>query len=121
MITIDWVLQTVIKTLKSQFPDAIGNGFVIDFNRVFDPTSNSTIDQIIKSPVEIIPEKITSEEIQASGFLITDLKLHIIGDKAYDIKFDKSIEYLGKVYRTKQIVETVVGSRKALWTIICQK
>ncbi len=123
MISIDWILNKAISTLKTQFPDAISAGFIVNQGREFDASSNSVTKNIVKSDVEIIPEKITIEEIQASGLLASDLKLHIIGDKAYDrmLTYDKSIEYNGVVYRIKQIVETVVGSKKALWTIICQK
>lgn len=121
MISIDWILNKAISTLKTQFPDAISAGFIVNQGREFDASSNTVTKNIVKDDVEIIPEKITIEEIQASGFLASDLKLHIIGDKAYDVTYDKSIEYNGVIYRIKQIVETVVGSKKALWTIICQK
>ena len=121
MISIDWVLATAVSTIKSQFPEALSNGFIINEQGEFDPSSNRVVKNIIKSSVEIIPEKLTTEEIQASGLLQSDLKMYVIADKSYDISFNKLIECNSKIYRVKQIVESIVGSKVALWTIICSK
>ena len=114
-----WVLSTAVSAIKSQFPEALSNGFIVNEQGEFDPFTNRVIKDTIKNPVEIIPEKLTIEEIQASGLLQSDLKMYVIADKSYDISFNKLIECNSKIYRVKQIVESVVGSKVALWTIIC--
>ena len=119
MISIDWVLSTAVSSVKSQFPEALSNGFIINEQGEFDPSKNRVVKAIVKNTVEIIPEKLTIEEIQASGLLQSDLKMYIIADKSYDISFNKLIECNSKIYRVKQIVESIVGSKVALWTIIC--
>ena len=119
MISIDWVLSTAISAIKSQFPEALSNGFIINEQGEFDPSTNRVVKDTVKTTVEIIPEKLTIEEIQASGLLQSDLKMYVIADKSYIISFNKLIEYNSRVYRVKQIVESIVGSRVALWTIIC--
>lgn len=119
MISIDWVLSTAVSAIKSQFPEALSNGFIVNEQGEFDPFTNRVIKDAVKNPVEIIPEKLTIEEIQASGLLQSDLKMYVIADKSYDISFNKLIECNSKIYRVKQIVESVVGSKVALWTIIC--
>ena len=119
MISIDWVLLTAISAIKSQFPEALSNGFIINEQGEFDPSTNRVVKDTVKTTVEIIPEKLTIEEIQASGLLQSDLKMYVIADKSYIISFNKLIEYNSRVYRVKQIVESIVGSRVALWTIIC--
>ncbi|QXO06651.1 hypothetical protein SEA_EFFIE_170 [Acinetobacter phage Effie] len=119
MISIDWVLSTAVSAIKSQFPEALSNGFIINEQGEFDPSTNRVVKDIVKSTVEIIPEKLTIEEIQASGLLQSDLKMYVIADKSYDISFNKLIECNSKIYRVKQIVESIVGSKVALWTIIC--
>lgn len=119
MISIDWVLSTAISAIKSQFPEALSNGFIVNEQGEFDTSTNRVIKDTVKNPVEIIPEKLTIEEIQASGLLQSDLKMYVIADKSYDISFNKLIECNSKIYRVKQIVESVVGSKVALWTIIC--
>lgn len=121
MISIDWVLSTAVSAIKSQFPEALSNGFIVNEQSEFDPSSNRVIKDIVKNSVEIIPEKLTIEEIQASGLLQSDLKMYVIADKSYDISFNKLIECNSKIYRVKQIVESIVGSKVALWTIICSK
>ena len=119
MISIDWVLSTAVSAIKSQFPEALSNGFIVNEQGEFDPSTNRVIKYTVKNPVEIIPEKLTIEEIQASGLLQSDLKMYVIADKSYGISFNKLIECNSKIYRVKQIVESVVGSKVALWTIIC--
>ncbi len=119
MISIDWVLSTAVSAIKSQFPEALSNGFIINEQGEFDPSTNRVVKDAVKTTVEIIPEKLTIEEIQASGLLQSDLKMYVIADKSYIISFNKLIEYNSRVYRVKQIVESIVGSRVALWTIIC--
>ena len=119
MISIDWVLSTAVSAIKSQFPEALSNGFIINEQGEFDPSTNRVVKDTVKTTVEIIPEKLTIEEIQASGLLQSDLKMYVIADKSYIISFNKLIEYNSRVYRVKQIVESIVGSRVALWTIIC--
>ena len=119
MISIDWLLLTAVSAIKSQFPEALSNGFIINEQGKFNPSTNRVIKDIVKNAVEIIPEKLTIEEIQASGLLQSDLKMYIIADKSYDISFNNLIECNSKIYRVKQIVESIVGSRVALWTIIC--
>lgn len=119
MISIDWVLSTAVSSIKSQFPEALSNGFIINEQGEFDPFTNRVIKDTVKNAVEIIPEKLTIEEIQASGLLQSDLKMYVIADKSYDISFNKLIECNSKIYRVKQIVESIVGSKVALWTIIC--
>lgn len=119
MISIDWVLLTAVSAIKSQFPEALSNGFIINEQGEFDPSTNRVVKDTVKTTVEIIPEKLTIEEIQASGLLQSDLKMYVIADKSYIISFNKLIEYNSRVYRVKQIVESIVGSRVALWTIIC--
>ena len=119
MISIDWVLSTAVSAIKSQFPEALSNGFIINEQGEFDPSTNRVVKDTVKTMVEIIPEKLTIEEIQASGLLQSDLKMYVIADKSYIISFNKLIEYNSRVYRVKQIVESIVGSRVALWTIIC--
>ncbi len=121
MISIDWVLLTAVSAIKSQFPEALSNGFIISEQGEFDPSTNRVVKNTVKTTVEIIPEKLTIEEIQASGLLQSDLKMYVIADKSYIISFNKLIEYNSRVYRVKQIVESIVGSRVALWTIICSK
>ena len=119
MISIDWVLSTAVSAIKSQFPEALSNGFIINEQGEFDPSTNRVVKDTVKTTVEIIPEKLTIEEIQASGLLQSDLKMYVIADKSYIISFNKLIEYNSRVYRVKQIVESIVGSRVALWIIIC--
>ena len=119
MISIDWVLLTAVSAIKSQFPEALSNGFIISEQGEFDPSTNRVVKDTVKTTVEIIPEKLTIEEIQASGLLQSDLKMYVIADKSYIISFNKLIEYNSRVYRVKQIVESIVGSRVALWTIVC--
>lgn len=120
-MNVDWILSTAIKAIKQQLPEAIYSGFLVNKQQEFDPTSNQVISNPVNQPVEIILDTLTQEEIQASGLLATDLKLYIIGDKSYDISFDKRIQYLSKEYRVKRVVESIVGSKIALWTIICRK
>ena len=119
MISIDWVLSTAVSAIKSQFPEALSNGFIINEQSEFDPSTNRVVKNITDNAVEILTEKLTIEEIQASGLLQSDLKIYVIADKSYDISFNKLIECNSKIYRVKQIVESIVGSRVALWTIIC--
>ena len=119
MISIDWVLSTAVSAIKSQFPEALSNGFIINEQGEFDPSTNRVVKDTVKTTVEIIPEKLTIEEIQASGLLQSDLKMYVIADKSYIISFNKLIEHNSRVYRVKQIVESIVGSRVALWTIVC--
>ena len=119
MISIDWVLSTAISAIKSQFPEALSNGFIINEQGEFNPSTNRVVKNTVKNTVEIIPEKLTIEEIQASGLLQSDLKMYVIADKSYIISFNKLIECNSKIYRVKQIVESIVGSKVALWTIIC--
>ena len=119
MISIDWILLTAVSAIKSQFPEALSNGFIISEQGEFNPSTNRVVKDTVKTTVEIIPEKLTIEEIQASGLLQSDLKMYVIADKSYIISFNKLIEYNSRVYRVKQIVESIVGSRVALWTIIC--
>lgn len=119
MISIDWVLSTAVSAIKSQFPEALSNGFIVNEQGEFDTSTNRVVKDTVKNAVEIIPEKLTIEEIQASGLLQSDLKMYVIADKSYDISFNKLIECNSKIYRVKQIVESVVGSKVALWTIIC--
>lgn len=119
MISIDWLLLTAVSAIKSQFPEALSNGFIISERGEFNPSTNRVVKDTVKTTVEIIPEKLTIEEIQASGLLQSDLKMYVIADKSYIISFNKLIEYNSRVYRVKQIVESIVGSRVALWTIVC--
>lgn len=121
MINIDWILSTAINTLKSTMPEAIYSGFLISKNREFIASENETVSTETSKPVEIIIDKMTSLEIQASGLLATDLKFHIIGDKNYDINFYQHISFNGSTYRFKQLVESLVGSKVAIWTIIATK
>lgn len=121
MISIDWVLNLAITTIKQQLPESIYSGFLVNKGRVFNAEQNETVDNITNSPVEIILDKLTHEEIQASGLLSTDLKFYIIGDKLYDVSFYQHVLYNGREYKIKQLVESLVGSKTALWTIVCQK
>lgn len=121
MISTDWILDTAVSVIKQQWPEAIYSGFLVTKDRQFDPSTNNVAESVAKESVEIITEKLTVEEIQASGLLSTDLKMYIIGDKSYIVNFDKFIEFEQDSYRVKSIVETLTGSKRALWTIICQK
>lgn len=121
MITIDSILNIAIAAIKTNFPDGLYSGFLVSKHVEFNPLTNKSDQNIYKTDVEVIMDSLTQTELQASGILVSDVKLYVIGKSVNDISFYDSVEYKGTVYKVFKIVESIVGSKTAIWTIIGRK
>lgn len=121
MMTLDEILDLAVNTLKSNFPESIYSGFLVKDNKIFDPSTNSTTSNVTQQSVEIILDNLTQDEIQASGIVASDLKMYIIANDIQNINFYDFILYKDSKYRIFKVIESVVGSKSAVWTIIGRK
>lgn len=121
-MNIDSILKLTVNSLKAAMPDAITVGQLKRSVKEYDAATLKTV-EISSSTlnVEIIMDSITDEEIQASSILKTDLKLYVIGDKINEISYYDSVIVEGKSYKIFKLVDQVVGSKSAVWTIIARK
>lgn len=118
----DSILKLAVNTLKSTFPSAIYQGTISVVESQYNPVTLMNEDVATTSnPIEIIMDTLTSEEIQASNLLSTDLKLYVIGDKVDNIDFYSFIFFNNEKYKIKKLINQLVGSKTALWTIACRK
>lgn len=120
-MNLDEILNLASNTLKANFPESIYSGFLVKENRVYNPSTNIATDNPEQKPVEIILDNLTQDEIQASGIVSSDLKMYIIGNAINDINFYDFIIYKNSKYRIFRVIESIVGSESAIWTIICRK
>ncbi len=121
-MNIQLILEKAIAAIKQKLPEAIYNGFLVSQITAFDPETNTnTVSSTLNTPVEIIFDTLTQEEIQASTILETDLKMYVVGDKINDINFYQLIKANGKMYKILRKTDQVIGSKTALWTIIARQ
>ncbi len=120
-MTTDQILSLAIKSLKSAMPEALYNGSMIKQTRVFD--ASKSIARIVEdtvTPIEIVFDSFKAEEIIGSNILSTDVKLHIIANNVKSIDFYNVIRVNGSDYSIKNKLETVIGAKIALFTIVAQ-
>lgn len=121
-MNLDSILKLAVRTLKASFPEAIYNGSISVVTTKYNPNTLMNEEVVTQSQnVEIITDTLTSEEIQASNLLASDLKVYVIGDKISNISFYSFIVFNGESYKIKKIIDQRVGSKSALWTIACRK
>lgn len=120
-MTLDQILNLAIVNIRKQFPEALYSGKLVRNHKTFSPSTNTTLEILEEADVEIILDSLTVEEIQASGLLSTDLKFYVIGNSANSIGFYNYLMYNNEQYRLTKVIHSLVGSRSALWTVICQK
>lgn len=120
-MTVDQMLNLAITSLKKAMPEAIFQGSLVSSTRAFDASISAN--RIIENevvPAEIVFDSFTSEEIAGTNILSTDVKLIIIADKIKSIEFYNSVRIGVLDYKIKRKIETVVGSNKALFTIVAE-
>ena len=121
-MNIDSILNVAVRSIKSALPSAIYSGKILNIETVYNTiTLNNDEISTSERDVEIISDTLTSEEIQASNLLSTDLKLYVIGDKLSDISFYEYIIFNNEKYKIKKKIDQLVGTKTALWTIACRK
>jgi len=121
MIRTDRILQLAVSTIKSAIPEAIYQGSLVRQTRAFD--ASQSINRVIESdvtPVEVIFDNFKYQEIIGSNILANDVKLIIIADKVFDIDFYQVVRVKGNDYTIKTKIDTVIGSKATLFTIVAQ-
>lgn len=118
-MTVDQILDVAISSLKKAMPEAIYRGSLVKQTRAFDASSSTArvIDSEITS-VEIVFDSFTSEEISGTTIKATDVKLIIIANDVKSIDFYNIVRVKGFDYLISRKVDTVVGSKNALFTVI---
>ncbi len=118
-MTVDQILNLSISSLKKAMPEAIYQGSLVKTTRAFD--ASSSVARVIESdvtPVEIVFDSFTSEEINGTTIKSTDVKLIVIANEVKSIDFYDAIRVEGVDYKITRKIDTVVGSKNALFTIV---
>lgn len=120
-MNVDQILDLAIKSIKSALPEAIYQGSLVKQTRAFDASQSKArlIDDEV-TPVEIIFDNFKYQEIIGSNILATDVKLMIIADVVTNIDFYQVVRVKNHDYTIKTKLDTVVGSKAALFTIVAQ-
>ena len=117
-MTVDQILNLAVKSIKAKMPEAIYQGSLVKQTNAFDAANSvaRTIDEVV-TPVEIVFDSFKSEELLGSNILSTNVKLIIIANEVKSIDFYSCVRIGLLNYTIKQLVESVVGSKVALFTI----
>jgi hypothetical protein len=118
-MTVDQILELSVASLKKAMPEAIYQGSLIKLTRAFD--ASSSVSRVIESeerPVEIVFDSFTSEEISGTSIKATDVKLIVIANDVKSIDFYDVIRIKGLEYKINRKIDTVVGAKNALFTIV---
>ena len=118
-MTVDQILELSIASLKKAMPEAIYQGSLVKQTRAFD--ASSSVARLVDSdvtPVEIVFDSFTSEEINGTTIKATDVKLIIIANDVKVIDFYDVIRVKGIDYKISRKIDTVVGAKSALFTIL---
>lgn len=118
-MTVDQILELSIASLKKAMPEAIYQGSLVKKTRAFD--ASSSVARLVDAdvtPVEIVFDSFTSEEINGTTIKSTDVKLIIIANEVKSIDFYDAIRVNGADYKISRKIDTVVGAKSALFTII---
>ena len=121
-MTVDQILELSISSLKKAMPEAIYQGSLVKQTRAFD--ASSSVARLIDSDVrqvEIVFDSFTSEEIIGTTIKSTDVKLHIVANDVKNIDFYDVVRLESVDYKISKLLETVVGAKRALFTIIASK
>lgn len=120
-MTVDQMLDLAINSIKSSMPEAIYKGSLVRQTRAFDASTSKArlIDSDI-TPVEVVFDNFKYQEIIGSNILATDVKLIIIANEIQSIDFFTLVRIENKDYTIKSKLETVIGSKVALFTIVAQ-
>lgn len=118
-MNVDSILRTAISAVKSAMPEAIYQGSLVKKTRAFNPSDSTTIemDSVIK-PAEIIFDTLTSEEIVGTTIKQSSIKMHIVADQIADIDFYQYVRVNSKDYKIARLIQSIVGSKTAVFTII---
>lgn len=120
-MNVDKLLDIAIKSIRKAMPEAIYEGLLINRKQAFDASTNCNreVDSDVTT-AEIIFDSFKAEEILGTTVKSTDVKLHIIADKIKSIDFYTLVRVKGRDYRIKRTIETVIGSKAALFTIVAE-
>jgi hypothetical protein len=118
-MTVDQILELAVASLKKAMPEAIYQGSLVKKTRAFD--ASSSVARLVDTdvtPVEIVFDSLSSEEINGTTIKTSDLKLIIIANAVKTIDFYDAVRVNGNDYKISKKIETIVGSKNALFTII---
>lgn len=117
----DKILSIAVRSIKKAMPEAIYKGLLINQTQAFDAsTSENVVTQLKSTPVEIIFDSFKAEEILGTTIKATDVKLHIIANEVKSIDFYTLVRVKERDYRIKRTIETVIGAKAALFTIVAE-
>jgi len=117
----DQILDIAVKSIKSAMPEAIFQGSLVKNTRAFNPSTNSVTLTPTTIDVEVIFDTFTSNEALGSSIKVTDLKLHIIANELTTLDFYSLVNARGGQFKIKQVIDSVVGTKSAIFTIIAEK
>lgn len=118
-MNVDSILAVSISALRRAMPEAIYQGSLVKQTRAFDSSSGSA--RIVKTdetPVEIVFDSFTSEEVNGTTIKATDVKIIIIANDVKSIDFYDLVRVNKTDYKIKRKVDTVIGSSSALFSIV---
>ena len=121
-MTVDQILELSISSLKKAMPEAIYRGSLVKQTRAFDASTsvNEIVDSVV-TPVEVVFDKFTYEELSGGTIKSTQVKLIIIASDVKDIDFYDLVRVLDADYRIINKVDVLIGSNAVLFTIIAEK
>lgn len=122
-MTLDKIVQLVVKSLKTAFPAAIAQGFIVHETSAVNPATNRVeVTSSHRTSVEMIFDTFKTEEVNGTTILQTDVKLYIIADRVKSLDWYSRIETTdGRVLRLVSVVEAHVGYGTALFTVVARK
>ena len=121
-MNVDQILNIAVSSLRATMPEALYKGSLIKRTRAFDASTgtNDVSDEVV-TPVEVVFDKFTTEELSGSVIKSTQVKLIIIANDVKDIDFYDVVNVLSSDYRIINKIDILVGSNAVLFTIIAEK
>lgn len=121
-MNVDSILAIAVSSLKASMPEALYQGSLIKRTRAFDASTgtNDVSDEVV-TPVEVVFDKFTTEELSGSVIKSTSVKLIIIANDVKNIDFYDVLTVLDSEYRIISKLDVLIGSNAVLFTIIAEK
>lgn len=121
-MNVDHIVHLAVSSLRAAMPEALYQGSLIKKTRAFDASTctNEEVDEVV-TPVEVVFDKFTFEELSGGTIKSTQVKLIIIADDVKDVDFYDLVHVLDADYRIINKVDVLIGSNAVLFTIIAEK
>jgi len=121
-MNVDQIIALTVSSLRAAMPEALYKGSLIKRTRAFNTyTSTNDLEDEVVTPVEVVFDKFTTQELSGSVIKSTMVKLIIIAEVIKDIDFYDVLNVLDFDYRIINKIDSLVGSKAVVFTIIAEK